>query len=153
MTSMPASRRARAMTLAPRSWPSRQGLATSTRILRSSTIEPFILTTKGWAGHEPQRNTAEDAEETLKFKTLRPLRPRRHLFWIFELGVAPQIPAGDRAVGLPGAGDFQDLFGFGHQPLAVSPFNGGIDAVIGRGHDIEATQRKDEEHLRRPHAN
>src|ERR1700756_1819625 len=32
MTSMPASRSARAMTLAPRSWPSRPGLATSTRI-------------------------------------------------------------------------------------------------------------------------
>src|SRR5437762_5411563 len=34
MTSMPASRRARAMTLAPRSWPSSPGLATNTRILR-----------------------------------------------------------------------------------------------------------------------
>src|SRR5579872_862833 len=32
MTSMPASRSARAMTLAPRSCPSRPGLATSTRI-------------------------------------------------------------------------------------------------------------------------
>ena len=34
MTSMPASRSARAMILAPRSWPSRPGLATTTRILR-----------------------------------------------------------------------------------------------------------------------
>src|SRR3954464_4923938 len=32
---MPASRRARAMILAPRSWPSRPGLATTTRILRA----------------------------------------------------------------------------------------------------------------------
>src|SRR6185312_3401179 len=32
MTSMPASRRARAMTFAPRSWPSSPGLATRTRI-------------------------------------------------------------------------------------------------------------------------
>src|SRR5665213_2237891 len=32
MTSMPASRSARAMILAPRSWPSRPGLATTTRI-------------------------------------------------------------------------------------------------------------------------
>src|SRR5919112_4713908 len=32
MTSMPASRRARAMILAPRSWPSRPGFATTTRI-------------------------------------------------------------------------------------------------------------------------
>src|SRR5438093_13772815 len=34
MTSMPASRRARAMIFAPRSCPSRPGLATTTRILR-----------------------------------------------------------------------------------------------------------------------
>src|SRR5271157_264580 len=35
MTSMPASRRARAMILAPRSWPSRPGLAIRTRIFFS----------------------------------------------------------------------------------------------------------------------
>src|SRR5688572_741358 len=34
MTSIPASRRARAMIFAPRSWPSSPGLATTTRILR-----------------------------------------------------------------------------------------------------------------------
>src|SRR5215203_6572462 len=38
MTSIPASRSARAITLAPRSWPSRPGLAMTTRILR---IEVF----------------------------------------------------------------------------------------------------------------
>src|SRR5712692_6902044 len=35
MTSMPASRNARAITFAPRSWPSRPGLATRTRIFFS----------------------------------------------------------------------------------------------------------------------
>src|SRR5213594_2723925 len=35
MTSIPASRRARATILAPRSWPSNPGLATTTRTLRS----------------------------------------------------------------------------------------------------------------------
>src|SRR4051795_3059517 len=35
MTSIPASRSARAMIFAPRSWPSRPGLATTTRILRA----------------------------------------------------------------------------------------------------------------------
>src|SRR5687768_9878762 len=35
MTSMPASRSARAMIFAPRSWPSRPGLATTTRSLRA----------------------------------------------------------------------------------------------------------------------
>src|SRR5689334_21783290 len=38
MTSMPASRSARAITLAPRSWPSRPGFAMRTRIFRSSAI-------------------------------------------------------------------------------------------------------------------
>src|SRR3954466_14185448 len=38
MTSMPASRSARAMIFAPRSWPSRPGLATTTRILRFSAM-------------------------------------------------------------------------------------------------------------------
>src|SRR4029453_7785144 len=38
MTSMPASRSARAMIFAPRSWPSRPGLAMTTRILRSRFI-------------------------------------------------------------------------------------------------------------------
>src|SRR5579864_6279018 len=40
MTSMPASRRARAMILAPRSWPSRPGLAINTLIFFS--IVPFV---------------------------------------------------------------------------------------------------------------
>src|SRR3954462_10262113 len=38
MTSMPASRRARAMIFAPRSCPSRPGLATTTRILRCDCV-------------------------------------------------------------------------------------------------------------------
>src|SRR5215211_1091368 len=46
MTSMPASRNARAMILAPRSCPSRPGLATTTRILRdevAASIEAASL--------------------------------------------------------------------------------------------------------------
>src|SRR5947209_912513 len=45
---MPASRRARAMILAPRSWPSRPGLATTTRIFFSVEVDmgPAIL--KRW---------------------------------------------------------------------------------------------------------
>src|SRR6516225_2761432 len=39
MTSMPASRSALAMTFAPRSWPSRPGLAMSTRIFFSGIPE------------------------------------------------------------------------------------------------------------------
>src|SRR6266513_1355347 len=36
MTSIPASRRARAMIFAPRSWPSRPGFAMTTRIFRAT---------------------------------------------------------------------------------------------------------------------
>src|SRR5271169_1305764 len=43
---MPASRSARAMTLAPRSWPSSPGLATSTRIL-DSAIQHHLTTAGG----------------------------------------------------------------------------------------------------------
>src|ERR671918_1982095 len=39
MTSMPASRRALAMIFAPRSWPSRPGLAITTRILAGTSAE------------------------------------------------------------------------------------------------------------------
>src|SRR5215218_2092394 len=49
MTSIPASRRARAMILAPRSCPSRPGLATTTRILRAvaASIRPGTLARQG----------------------------------------------------------------------------------------------------------
>src|SRR5215218_4071599 len=43
MTSIPASRRARAMTFAPRSWPSSPGFATSTRIFLSLMLEGGLL--------------------------------------------------------------------------------------------------------------
>src|SRR3989304_1477074 len=46
MTSMPASRRARATTLAPRSWPSRPGFAIRTRIffaIGTTSIEERLL--------------------------------------------------------------------------------------------------------------
>src|SRR5580704_16731492 len=52
MTSKPASRRARATTLAPRSWPSRPGLATRMRSLRAEGAaadigERALLTSEG----------------------------------------------------------------------------------------------------------
>src|SRR6266542_1537107 len=43
MTSMPASRRARATTLTPRSWPSRPGLATTTRMRPCATVRRLSL--------------------------------------------------------------------------------------------------------------
>src|SRR5687767_4411510 len=51
MTSIPASRSARAITFAPRSWPSRPGLAMTTRILR---IFSFQLLYSMLAGPHPR---------------------------------------------------------------------------------------------------
>src|SRR3954454_6448190 len=50
MTSIPASRSARAMIFAPRSWPSRPGLATTTRILRFSAMASRSYGTVGHPG-------------------------------------------------------------------------------------------------------
>src|SRR6185312_7278031 len=47
MTSIPASRRAVAMTLAPRSWPSSPTLATRTRMGRSTPEPPVLLGSDG----------------------------------------------------------------------------------------------------------
>src|SRR6201997_899914 len=53
MTSIPASRRARAMIFAPRSWPSRPGLATTTRIFFSGgTAIEKLECIGGWIGSE-----------------------------------------------------------------------------------------------------
>src|SRR5437660_6979597 len=53
MTSMPASRSARAITLAPRSCPSSPGLATRTRILASAI--DIHLTTEATGDHRETR--------------------------------------------------------------------------------------------------
>src|SRR6476620_4334442 len=55
MTSMPASRRARAMILAPRSWPSRPGFATTTRIFRFSVSGMRRRRIRGSRGHRRTR--------------------------------------------------------------------------------------------------
>src|SRR5213079_1617865 len=56
MTSMPASRRARAITLAPRSWPSRPGLATRTRIF-GSAIASYLTTNLKYVGARGESST------------------------------------------------------------------------------------------------
>src|SRR5205807_1878359 len=63
MTSMPASRRARAMTFAPRSWPSRPGLATRTLIFLSLIFRKSIL-------------TSDARQQTATFQEGTHLRPR-----------------------------------------------------------------------------
>src|ERR1700704_4754238 len=50
MTSMPASRRARLMTLTPRSWPSSPTLAVRIRILRVAISDMAGISLAGWGG-------------------------------------------------------------------------------------------------------
>src|ERR1700730_7252182 len=72
MTSMPASRKERAITLAPRSCPSRPGFATSTRIFRS-TIDLY-LTTEGAEVHSYRGLPAFDCRLSIadcRFSDLR----------------------------------------------------------------------------------
>src|ERR1700756_3580583 len=99
MTSMPASRKARAMTLAPRSCPSSPGLATSTRILMSA-IDHYLNT----EGTQEHRGCASSQDFPCD-----PLRP----LWLQGLDVEapPHVPAGDAAIGRPGAGDLFHVFG------------------------------------------
>src|SRR6476646_7364691 len=63
---MPASRRARAMILAPRSWPSKPGLATTTRILRAvaASIRPGTLAgaQSPWGRHPAAGGDSRGAE-------------------------------------------------------------------------------------------
>src|SRR5919202_6234165 len=58
MTSMPASRSARAMILAPRSWPSRPGFATTTRIFLLMGARDYPV--DGEPEQEHQRAEAEE---------------------------------------------------------------------------------------------
>src|SRR5687767_9388199 len=56
MTSIPASRKARAITFAPRSWPSRPGFATSTLIFRSLMLVTITILTQ----KPPQQTVGPD---------------------------------------------------------------------------------------------
>src|SRR5436305_14248829 len=75
---MPASRSARAITLAPRSCPSSPGFATSTRILRSVIVLHLITVGDGYAW-------SSNADELKRFR----------------IQASPQIPAGHAAIRLP----------------------------------------------------
>src|SRR6266851_8101894 len=104
MTSIPASRNARAITLAPRSCPSSPGLATSTRILRSAIA--FHLTTHATGAH---RGCVSFILQSLCVQAL------------------PQIPASHAAVWLPALCDFLHLLR-GRQPdFFLRPFFAGAD--------------------------
>src|SRR4029077_4363075 len=130
MTSMPASRSALAITLAPRSCPSKPGFATSTRIL-TSDIDNHLTTAR--AGNP--RNPPDGGHlQSLNVQT------------------PPHIPAGDAAVRLPGSGDLFHIFGLRQLPFSVMLLQSHLYAIVASGQDVWASQREHQEHVRRPHS-
>src|SRR5262249_32922005 len=171
MTSMPASRRARAITLAPRSWPSRPGLATSTRILRSFAIfSDFIkqlFTTE--AQRNPKRVVRPGSpcgKPCTEFISLRGFGSSRSClplsssvppclrggFTLRQLQASPQIPRGVAAIGVPALCDLLHLFGRGQLAFAIGTLNGHADAQIADRQHVGTAQGKDQEHMRGPDA-
>src|SRR3978361_557293 len=78
MTSMPASRSARAMIFAPRSCPSRPGLATTTRILRllEASIRPRGRPRRAHAGLHPHVGRVDVAVDDVGARLGEPLAER-----------------------------------------------------------------------------
>src|ERR1700735_4768444 len=104
MTSIPASRSARAITFAPRSCPSRPGLATSTRIF-TSAIDHYLTT-------EPRKLRLEG----------------------LDVQASPQIPRGNAAIGSPGFGNFFHNVRLGQFPVFVVPRERRLQLVIASAH-------------------
>src|ERR1700721_450914 len=123
---MPASRSARAITLAPRSCPSSPGFATSTRILLSAIA--IHLTTSG------------NPPAGLGSKGL-------------DVQAPPHIPASHAAVGSPGFRDFLHIFWLGKFAFLVVLAHGHLDAIIAGGQNVRTAQGKHQKHVGGPHAN
>src|SRR5436305_10575531 len=126
MTSMPASRRARAMTLAPRSCPSRPGLATSTRIF-CSAMQHHLNT-------ERTRDHRDSFASALGLKCL-------------DIQAAPHIPAGHAPVWFPGARDLFHVLGLRQLSLAVMPLERHLHAIVACGQNIQPAKRENQEHM------
>src|SRR5208282_5288355 len=147
MTSMPASRRARAITFAPRSWPSRPGFATSTRIFCSGGIV-FAETKHGanFLGYNREGQSVAPG-------SCPPFGPAGtaalHRLYI---QTSPQIPAGDAAIGLPAFGDLLHLHGLGQLALVVMLFDRHLDAEIACRQYVWPLQREHQKHMRGPNA-
>src|SRR5437879_2286110 len=128
MTSMPASRSARAITLAPRSWPSRPGLATKTRIFGSAIVHHLTTADTGitevWTADE---------------------------LWSFHIQTLPQIPARYAAVRFPTFGNLFHYLRLGKFALVVMFLDCCLHSVVSRGQHVLALQREHQKHLRCPH--
>src|SRR5215470_1033267 len=98
------------MTLAPRSWPSSPGLATSTRILLSDAMCVIICHTSGRLSDAAYKSSSHSLHV--------------HAF--------PQIPARNTPVRRPWPRDFFHLLRLGHFSLAVMLFHRRLHSVIAR---------------------
>src|ERR671934_89605 len=99
MTSMPASRRVRAMILAPRSWPSSPGLATTTRmgpLIADASVSGSPLRRR--EHHEQREPLLDRVEPVLDVSRDEEHVARRHLPVL--AGARESGPAGDDVVGL-----------------------------------------------------
>src|SRR5262249_32018908 len=70
----------------------------------------------------------------------------------FDVHALPEIPAGDGAVGFPGAGDFFHDGWVGELALAVVLLDGGLHAIVAGGKDVWTAQGEHQEHVRGPDA-
>src|SRR5215472_1312323 len=127
MTSIPASRKARAITLAPRSWPSRPGFATNTRIFIAA-IDNYL-------------NTEDEADPSADIALER-----------LDIQTPPQVPAGNAAIRRPRSGNFLHIFRLGQLALPVMLLHRHLHPVIAGREHIRAPQREHEKHMRGPHA-
>src|ERR1700685_243332 len=157
MTSMPASRKARAMTLAPRSCPSSPGLATRTRILKSAIDIHLITVDRTESRH---MCSVRDAVKTCVSDGL-------------DIQTSPQIPAGDAAVRFPALGNLLHLrrsrqfdlasrwflprrVSFRHTRGTFPPLiqivleHRHADSEISGGQHVFALEGEHQKHLRRP---
>src|SRR3954463_8902160 len=99
MTSMPASRRARAMILAPRSCPSKPGLATTTRILPRDAACTAGRDATRHAGAGSSRRTPPGGPCPAPGGDRGPPFPRRGLHLAGRIvGVAWCLPGPDRGL-------------------------------------------------------
>src|SRR5579872_2784583 len=133
MTSIPASRKARAMTFAPRSWPSRPGFATRTRIFRS-----VIEIIKSQPTPATQRNLN------------RPGSPFVRVLQRLDVEASPQVPARDTAVRRPGLCDFFHDMRLGKFAFHIVLADRSLHAIVPRWKYIGSAQRKHQKHVRRP---
>src|SRR5581483_7588865 len=107
---MPASRRARAITFAPRSCPSNPGLATNTRILASSAIAQFNHRRRANAEVRIQKAELNSRKQPRLYFCILTSDFLLLTFLRLHVQTPPKIPASHAAIRRPAFRDFLHLF-------------------------------------------